>query len=634
MRTKTNPFLGSLRQVAIAIGKRENIRIILQGTGAKTDGRTIYLPAALPADDHSLEVMLRGFLDHEVGHIKHTEFGLPDPSYPIIHTITNIVEDIRIELAMGAEYPGCAVNMREMIKMLRDTGKITGPGEEQDPLWACLWAISYGARVTHLNNDLKEEAAAYRETAEMLLGQPVANVIDQAISESGCLSSTLEARQLAEKVYDLLKKLLEPPPQPPQADDDSKEEQGDSDQQEEREEEQGDDSATEENDKEEPETGEQQDQSEESSEPSPEQQPDNQDEPENDTEESGADQPSGTNDGQSESGSPSQEQANPSGMSPEQLQNLEDLLESSQEELSEIEENLDVSQQAAKTIDAGQEDDFYENPANSGIIDSSESCDTGEVPTFATTNEDIDPTRVAQVSFQAQKAVGLRSKLTGLFQSSKLKRDNPQLTGTRIDRRTVHRLAAGTPDARIFQQRREKVSDNTALILLIDRSGSMREEQMITATSSAYSISKAVESMSDVTCSVGAFPAYEDTGVVSLKKFGEKPQIPKFSIGSDGYTPLDGALRWAGQQIWSRQETRKIVLVLTDGAPDDWEKAVAMANLLKNNGIECYGIGIGEGTGKFVRGLFGEQSSKEIESVEQLAVAMSETLVSAMTKKR
>ena len=96
---------------------------------------------------------------------------------------------------------------------------------------------------------------------------------------------------------------------------------------------------------------------------------------------------------------------------------------------------------------------------------------------------------------------------------------------------------------------------------------------------------------------------------------------------------MDVALRWAGQQIWPRRENRKIVLVLTDGEPNDYSKAKAMADLLKENGVECYGIGIGSGTGYHVRRLFGEHS-KEIRGVDQLADAMFETLIGAMTKRR
>lgn len=139
-RKASNPFLGSLRQVAIAIGKKEKIDIRFAGSGAKTNGQTIFLPEKLPADNKEVEILLRGFLDHEVGHIKHTNFGLPHPSNPLICTITNVVEDIRIEQEMGREYPGCAVNLRELAKYLRDTGEISVEKTAPIPKELALWA--------------------------------------------------------------------------------------------------------------------------------------------------------------------------------------------------------------------------------------------------------------------------------------------------------------------------------------------------------------------------------------------------------------------------------------------------------------------------------------------------------------
>ncbi len=628
--TKSNPFLGALRQVALAIGKREGINIVFQGSGAKTDGQTIYLPSALPADDEEIEILLRGFLDHEVGHIKHTDFSLPTPSHPLIHTLTNIVEDIRIERAMGYEYPGCAVNLRENVNYLRDTGKIK-VDKKPDPVGACLMAISYGARVMHLRNDLKKEAEGYRKAALELLGQPAAKVIDQAVLASGSLTSTQEARKLAEQTFLQLKQLLDEPPQPPQPEpqpqqsDDSKQDQEEQDQQQSGEgQEDQDDSGAGEGQED---GNNQQDGQGNSSSDSSQDQDGQGDQP-------GAD---GSDESQSDSnssgssaggaGQDSQEPGLNKPMSAKQRQNLEDLLDSSQEDLAKAEKKTDVGDQTKTAINKGKDAE-----SASALADSN--GDTGLVETGESWAGGNHPQQIEWVSEATLKTVGLRGKLAGLFQASKLKRDNPKLTGIKIDRRAVHRLAANTPDTRIFQQRREKVDNNTAITILVDRSGSMSGGRIITATASALSIAKAVESMPDVCCQVGAFPSNSGrSGVLSLKDFGAKPKLERFAVTATGGTPTDIALRWAGQTTWPRRENRKIVLMLTDGDANDPQKAKVMADLLIENGIECYGIGIGAGTGYSVRRLFGDHS-KEIEGVEQLADAMFDTLIGAMAKRR
>jgi hypothetical protein len=289
---------------------------------------------------------------------------------------------------------------------------------------------------------------------------------------------------------------------------------------------------------------------------------------------------------------------------------------------------MDLGKQTAAALNQGEYETEQGNKKGLG-----QSNSNGMVPTESAPEGD-SRSHEREVLDMALTTVGLRGKLAGLFQASKLKRDTPQLVGTRIDRRVVHRLAANTPDTRIFEQRREKVNNNTAITILVDKSGSMSGERIVTAMASALSIAKAIDSMPDVECSVGAFPAYTngEVGVTQVKKFGEKTKPPQFAVRASGATPMHVGLRWAGQTLWPRKENRKIVLVLTDGEPDSPPEAKIMADLLKDNGIECYGIGIGNGTWCNVRYLFGE-NSQEIIDIKQLSDAMFNTLVTAITKR-
>lgn len=653
--TKLNPFLGSLRSVAIAIGKREKINIVFEGTGAKTDGQTIYLPASLPADDTEIETMIRGYLDHEVGHIKHTDFSLPLVEIVLIHTLTNIVEDIRIEQKVGFEYPGCAVNLRELINYLKAKGTISF-NPKADPIGAILMAISFGSRVKHLRNNLVEEADAYRTLAGKHLGQKALSVIDMAITKSGKLTSTLDARTLAEEIYESLKQIKEEqPPQPPepQQSPDSNQDQDESDQQEEGEGSSDSDSDDSDDSVDGNESGDgnsdkgdQEDQSDAGS-GSDQQDGDQQDNDSSANADGNGSDAEGNQDGQGQAdgtegnsqsdsdmasnstGAGGQDDGNMSsspekpmsGPNAKQRQNIEKVLDASTESLEKVQGALDVAAQAADQINK----ETMAARIDQRTYQGDSSGNTGEVKEVQTGGRGDG----GFIAAEARKTLGLRAKMAGLFQSTKLKRDNPQLAGHRLDRRVVHRIAAKTPDTRIFQTRRDKVADNTAIAILVDKSGSM-SCQIHLATAAAFSVAKATESMPGVKCAVAGFP--QSSGVVGLKAFDEKANAARFAIGASGGTPLDVALRWAGQKLWPRRENRKIVLVLTDGEPNDPNLAKTLVDLLIEHDIECYGIGIGEGTGYSVRNLFGEHS-REIAGIEDLGRAMFDTIAAAVARR-
>ncbi|MGE4580352.1 MAG: VWA domain-containing protein, partial [Desulfuromonadales bacterium] len=184
----------------------------------------------------------------------------------------------------------------------------------------------------------------------------------------------------------------------------------------------------------------------------------------------------------------------------------------------------------------------------------------------------------------------LRARLAGLLQARRRQWAFPRSMGQRVDDRAVYRLGCTTPDLRIFASRRQQVAPDTAVLLLGDRSGSMHGPKMRLAQQSAYLTAEALELLPGVACAVGFFPWGEQ--VVRLKGFGEKLKTSHFTLSASGSTPMAEALLWAGMELTQRREPRKIVIVLTDGQPDEVEDAVAALEKLSACGIECYGIGI------------------------------------------
>lgn len=114
----THAVMRSLPLVASVLGQKYGVRVEIGGTEAFTDGRTIHLPA-LPADaPDTLLALVRGYLDHEAGHIRDTDFQALTQAglSPVALHIWNTIEDWRVENKLSEMYPGCRGNFNWLIK--------------------------------------------------------------------------------------------------------------------------------------------------------------------------------------------------------------------------------------------------------------------------------------------------------------------------------------------------------------------------------------------------------------------------------------------------------------------------------------------------------------------------------------
>lgn len=123
---KSQDFVHEITQTSAIFGRQKDVAVEFQGDQAMTDGKTIILPS-MPHDmDFSNEEVLaiRGYLDHEAGHIRHTDFTLVKPFGDAhgteAHAIANCLEDIRLEAAVMREYPGSEKNFRGIFDSIKD----------------------------------------------------------------------------------------------------------------------------------------------------------------------------------------------------------------------------------------------------------------------------------------------------------------------------------------------------------------------------------------------------------------------------------------------------------------------------------------------------------------------------------
>lgn len=109
--------LRSMAAVAAALSRRYGLNVTCSGAGAWTSvdeaaGRmTVNIPASVDTDGDAL-LLLRGYLDHECGHARWTDFNAPSRRMDsLTHTIANILEDVRIEALMSDAFEGAKENL-------------------------------------------------------------------------------------------------------------------------------------------------------------------------------------------------------------------------------------------------------------------------------------------------------------------------------------------------------------------------------------------------------------------------------------------------------------------------------------------------------------------------------------------
>jgi cobalamin biosynthesis protein CobT len=205
---------------------------------------------------------------------------------------------------------------------------------------------------------------------------------------------------------------------------------------------------------------------------------------------------------------------------------------------------------------------------------------------------------------QAESAK-LSARLQGLVQASRMDRPRPVRSGRRLDPKRLHRVAVA--DARIFARRAHRIAPNTAVHLLVDLSGSMhatvhrgdgsQTTRASSALESALSLALALDGIPGVTVATTAFPGQAGTAdrVTRMVQHGQSPRARAgaFIQSARGGTPMAQALWYVAAELLACREERRMLMVLTDGEPDDTPEALRLLGLCRQAGIEVVGVGIG-----------------------------------------
>lgn len=570
---KTENIISSLPLVADVLGRKYGVKVHIGGERAYTDGKNIHLPA-LPLDAGQDTLNLaRGYLDHESAHLRITDFEVLKQAKltGLERHIWNILEDFMVEHKLSDIYPGCAHNLAWLVKrlFLNQDNELSSSPAENVLHWILISVRSFAVP------DLVPE----KNKLEQIINKAYPKLIDDLeplmLSVPNICQNTSSCICMAKEIVERIGKYVEEHPE-----DNKEEENRDENTKQEIQDSQNSDNNAK--------GGEVENKNEQHSSP--------------DEEKICPKSNNGANKTvcSKESSAETDENCN--------NPTLKELLTD-----SSLIPQMDIGEMAGKLLET-----MGQNCANSTL----------EVAVPLPSEN--SPIKAEDIAIIRQKTTALRTRLTALLQSKILCRNFPGRNG-KIDTRRIGRLAAADP--RIFVRQNEKQGINTVIHILLDASGSMQtHNKIILACHACYAVAEVLHKIRGVSVAVTSFPNGSnfdvETGkaswatvcpILSCKqKFHNK-----FEVRANGGTPMAAALWWVLQRMQPLTEKRKILLILSDGEPDNLEETLTAFEAHRANGHEVYGIGIASHA---IRQITGNRNSKVIYDLQELAGAMFEML--------
>lgn len=204
----------------------------------------------------------------------------------------------------------------------------------------------------------------------------------------------------------------------------------------------------------------------------------------------------------------------------------------------------------------------------------------------------------AILTLSASESAQIRARLRGMVQSSQDNRNHVKRHGLRV---ATHRLAASQAgESRLFIQRQPRIAPNAAVHLLVDISGSMgkpigegNRKYFHVANEAALALAMALEGIPGVVPAVSYFPGvHQEVSIALLPKQSVRHRAACFDQKPRGCTPMAQAMWFAASSLLAQKQKRKLMIVLTDGDPDDWAATHDIVDRCRRSGFELLGIGI------------------------------------------
>ena len=188
----------SLPVVAAIIGQKIDVPVAVHGDKAYTDGTRVVIPCFQP-EEADMRDDAYAFIFHEASHIRWTDFSVP-MNQDLAGRLTNIFEDARCECLVISHYAGAERLLGNLSRRVLTNPRPTKRAEE-----ALLLLALSGARSNIPGQAFFGQLAEEALTHFAMLSSAARQVFDLIQQRVPLLSSTSDARALAEEVISLAK---------------------------------------------------------------------------------------------------------------------------------------------------------------------------------------------------------------------------------------------------------------------------------------------------------------------------------------------------------------------------------------------------------------------------------------------
>jgi hypothetical protein len=686
MAADTRAAEDALRVVARWIAKKHGLRVVYHPDArpmAIHDLKTIYIPRCASNLDFEALIKLRTFIYHEAGHIVGTDSvaGLDAAT----NTVRQALEDVRMEAEVAEEHKGTGPVFDWATRYYnREQGKLFSTGQAGDvPLYEAACAMMYMIRGLSPAWTLSDTARRYADVA-----YPLFREVLTAESNHDCVDI---AKRIIEKLKDVKKDMKKETPPPPPAPSGDEGEEGDADEDAtppppapnltgdfpDEEEEEGDEGDEEFEETEKPEAGDGESEEDETG-----------DEDEStggsDADEGEGDETDDTSDGSDagESDEPEEGDEDDSGSGGSDTSEDDDESSSETDESEDDEEGEDKTDKPTEGEDESAPAKLTPEPTDEELGDelNDEASDADRADILAddiekavealdgmdatytsytdddvciipSIREDYPRLYTVQRSQMNSAIAGMRSSLVQALRTLTRSRQKPYQEHGRLDsRRMVH--VSKSLSKRVFFKKSKGEDLDTCVSIMIDESGSMSGSVMKTRLM-AIALCEVLDALGIPFEVVGhsskgdnKYSMREFTRTIPIlykwyKSFDEGFQAIKSRlIGTASIAQnVDGeVLKTIAASIASRSEKRKVILVLSDGAPCCGHNDHMLCQHLKyvvdkirKSGIEVYGFGIGTTSPKR---YYGEQGFVYLDSIANMGQKFFSEFATILTKGR
>ena len=637
----------SWRAIATVVAGHTGLRFVSHaGTAyakyAPDTGKAVVNVPPLP-EGRAAHILALGYSAHEGGHIRFSDYSVKHP-IPFGHSLVRAMEEFRMEAQVIKNYPGARRILQDIVQYMVLTGKSFAPTDEEKLRSATpnslvtnyvlvrgRYLVNNQTAVEPRMNQLREELVA--RTSDELVDQ-----IDDIIRRAGAAPSEGDLIPLADELIALLQQDAEQPEDGQNGEpDDSKPDDSDAGNGE------SDDSKPDDSDagNGEPDDSEPDD-SDAGNGESDDSEPDDADAGNGESDDSKPDdadagngepddsEPDDADAGNGESDDSEPDDADAGNGEPDDSEPDDADAGNGGDPKGAGQLAIDPSAEGPVDDDLGQAleallNEHAENDGEDTTGWSGEMAEVVEHPRVLTNNP-FDPERVVHETAAVQRT------LAQVFQAQKRVEVAHSSRGRRINPRRLSRVAMGKAD--IFRHKHRQEAINTAVEVLVDASESMMwgDDLLTPAKESALALAQAIENLPGCSCGVLMFPSWTDNGEIAVlgvkapeERVSATLQQGRWEFGAYGGTPLAQSLWPCAIRLATRLEERKVLIVLTDGDPNDSVAAMEMLERIRASGIETVGIGIQT---MAVESLFPEH--RVINDVAELGEALFDLMINKL----